>query len=53
MLDFHKDVLDLEHRWLDIDIELLNSTKEVDYDQDGKSLYEECMESPALTLRPH
>lgn len=36
VLDFHKDLLDLQERWMSKDLELLNSTREVDYDQDGE-----------------
>lgn len=35
MLDFHKDLIDLQDRWMAKDLELFNSTREVDYDQDG------------------
>ncbi|KAL0278961.1 UNVERIFIED_CONTAM: hypothetical protein PYX00_000624 [Menopon gallinae] len=38
VLDFHKDLLDLQERWMSKDLELLNSTREVDYDQDAYSM---------------
>lgn len=38
VLDLHKDAIDLQRKWLEEDIELLNSTREVDYDQEGKFL---------------
>lgn len=37
VLDFHKDVIELEKRWLGELMDLLNSTREVDYDQEGKT----------------
>lgn len=37
ILDFHKDVIDLQDRWMAKDLELFNSTREVDYDQDAYS----------------
>lgn len=37
ILDFHKDVVDVTDRWLAKDLELLNGTREVDYDQDAYS----------------
>ncbi|EEB15649.1 kif-2, putative [Pediculus humanus corporis] len=34
VLDLHKEVIDFQSKWFKEDIELLNSTREVDYDQE-------------------
>ncbi|KAK6624856.1 hypothetical protein RUM44_011720 [Polyplax serrata] len=37
VLDLHKDAIDLQRKWLEEDIDLINSTREVDYDQEAYS----------------